>query len=615
MIISKDLRKSVKAFIYILICFLLTGISCKKVPYMTLEEIEETVNLSSDQIINKTVSKPWDGSQFKAGRVGGQWFSTLDSDPKTFNHLIAERDGTSNSIIEMTTDWLAEYDTFSKQWEPKVCDYEIEVDNKNETLTVHWTIKENVYWSWYNSDKKVPVTSDDIVWWYDNISGNPEFQSSAYNGQFVTMKDGSEKRIKAVKIDDRHFDFVYPRIVADPILSSNMSFYPCWIYKEAFEKDGVEGVKNLFSVNIDPKTIPSMGKYYITEYSPSQRLVFTRNSNYWDKDEKGNSYPYPQETIYQIVSDHNTSYLLFKQGKLETYSPQPENLSDIIAAQGKDYTVFNSEGALGAMMWSFNQNPKNKSEKYYQWFTKKEFRQAMSCLLNRDRIINQTYRGLASAKYDFFPDANPFYNKDIQLKYKYDREKAVSLLASIGIRPDSQGIMRDWNNNPIEFDLAIAVTSSVTSDMAQIIYDECNAVGIKVNVRQTDFQKMVEQLTATYDWQSIIIGLGTNFFPTQGSNVWPSTGNLHLWYPLQKKPATDWEARVDYLYNEGSYTIDKTKSKEIWDEYQEILLEQCPMIYLVCARNFFAINNRWDFTNFYYDNKNGAMTERLYLGE
>ena len=95
--------------------------------------------------------------------------------------------------------------------------------------------------------------------------------------------------------------------------------------------------------------------------------------------------------------------------------------------------------------------------------------------------------------------------------------------------------------------------------------------------------------------------------------MWPSAGNLHLWYPLQKEPATDWEARIDYLYNEASYTIDHDKAKVMWDEYQQILLEQCPVIYLVRPRSFVAISNRWNFSNFYFDNKNGAMTERLFL--
>jgi len=167
----------------------------------------------------------------------------------------------------------------------------------------------------------------------------------------------------------------------------------------------------------------------------------------------------------------------------------------------------------------------------------------------------------------------------------------------------------------VEFDLTFSADNNVTADIASIIVDELGKIGIKVNIRVTDFQKMVEQLTSTYDWQTIFLGFGPSLFPTQGSNVWPSTGNLHLWHPLQTKPFTEWEARVDYLYNEGSYTIDKEKAFEIWDEFQRIHLEQCPLIYLMRSRRFWAIQNRWDFTNVYYDNLNGAETQHIFLSD
>jgi peptide/nickel transport system substrate-binding protein len=106
---------------------------------------------------------------------------------------------------------------------------------------------------------------------------------------------------------------------------------------------------------------------------------------------------------------------------------------------------------------------------------------------------------------------------------------------------------------------------------------------------------------------------GSNIFPGQGTNVWPSTGNLHLWNPNQLSPATEWEARIDYLYNEGRFTIDSRKAQEIWDEFQSILLEQSPMIYLMRSRGFWAINNRWDFSNVYFDNMVGAETRFIFL--
>jgi peptide/nickel transport system substrate-binding protein len=87
-----------------------------------------------------------------------------------------------------------------------------------------------------------------------------------------------------------------------------------------------------------------------------------------------------------------------------------------------------------------------------------------------------------------------------------------------------------------------------------------------------------------------------------------------MWYPQQESPATDWEARIDYLYNEGAYTVDPVKAKVFWDEYQRVILEQCPLIYLVRVRGFFALNNRWDQRNVYYDNKSGLKLTHVFLG-
>jgi peptide/nickel transport system substrate-binding protein len=602
------------SLVVLLAAFFVSGCA-KKYPEMTLEEIDEYIEKSGLKLLEKTFYKPWDGSEFVAGKDGGTWNGCITGDPKTFNQYIAERDAESAGIISRTLESLADYDTSTKKWVPRAAFFEIETDKKNNTLTVHYTLRDGLFWTRPGSDEKIPVTSDDIIFWYDEIAGDPEFQSSGYNSQFVTMEDGSSARIKCVKISDKKFDFVFPRIIADPILSTNMEFCPSFIYRNAKEKKGSDGVKDLFKADCNVKEIPSMGRWYIVEYVPGQRVVYKKNPYYWEKDPDGKTATYPDTQILQIVGNPRTEYLLFRQGKTELYSPAPEEVQSVVDEQKNSYRVFRSESSLGAGMWTFNQNPKNIEKNFYRWFTQKEFRQAMSCLLNRDRIIYQTYRGLASPKYNFFPQVNPFYNRDISLKYRYDKNRAVELLASIGISQDESGTMRDSYGNRIEFDLTIASSSTTGSDIAQIVADECASVGITINVRQVDFQKLIEHLTSTYDWQSVFIGLGSNIFPTQGSNVWPSTGNLHVWYPEQKSPATDWEERIDFLYNEGSYTNDYKSAKKIWDEYQTILLEQCPVIYLVSMKTFCALQNKWSDKNFFYDNMNGAKSERVFLSD
>jgi peptide/nickel transport system substrate-binding protein len=597
-----------------LLCVICTLFACTKNEEMSLEEIEALSAEGLQELLAKTQTKPWRGEAFVPGKRGGSWNSSMIKDPKSFNHLIAERDAETAGILRSLTEYLIEYDVVRREWKAKCASPQIVVNEAAQTLDVIYTLREDLYWSYYDSDKKVPVTSDDVIFWYNEIEGDEECQSSAYNGQFLTMEDGSEARITITRIDNKRFRFHFPRIVADPLLSTNRDFGPRHVYEPAKKANGVQGVRDLFSVASDPKQIPSMGEWFLVEYVPSQRLVFKRNPNYWNKDRVGLSIPYLEENIVQILPDQNTEYLVFKQGNLETYRARPEDIDELVnKANAAGYTVFNAEGNLGAGLWSFNQNPKNLNEPYYDWFTKKEFRQAMSCLLNRQRINAQIYRGLAEPKLDFFPPPNPYYNPDIVLEYQYNPQRALELLESVGFTRDRRGVLLDEKKRRVEFDLSFTADNTVTADIASIIVDELGKAGIKVNIRAIDFQKLVEQLSSTYDWQTLMIGLGTNFFPTQGSNVWPSSGNLHLWHPLQQKAATDWEARIDYLYNEGSYTIDKEKAQDIWDEYQRLILEQCPVIYLMRSRSFWAIQNRWDFSNVYYDNLNGAETSHIFL--
>ena len=73
--------------------------------------------------------------------------------------------------------------------------------------------------------------------------------------------------------------------------------------------------------------------------------------------------------------------------------------------------------------------------------------------------------------------------------------------------------------------------------------------------------------------------MGTD--PANSMNILKSSGYSHDWFPRQKSPSTDWEARLDYLMDAQMQTLNLDERKKCFDEVQEILAEQVPMIFTV----------------------------------
>lgn len=523
---------------------------------VTLEEAQQQRDVSRDQVFSRTVSRPGP-PHYEIGVSGGTYVTAINNDPKTFNELNA-RDADSRAVVELLTDYLADYDPYEREFKPNLASFEVEVDEARDRLRVIYTLREGLVWSRPNSDPSswVPVTSDDAIFYYDEIEGDPEVQHPGYPGQFVDMPDGSRQRVTVTRIDERRFAFNFPRIVANPILSTNAQLWPRHVYEPAKRERGVEGVLNILSVDTPVTELYSVGSYHLVEYTPGVRVVARRNPNYWKRDSAGNALPYIEEIIYRIVPDRNTEYLLFRQGEKDAHSVRPEDLDQLLAEPNPTYTVFNGGPSLGSSFFVINQNPNAVSPVKFAWFSRREFRQALSSLLNRERIAAQVYRGLAEPAHHFAARANMFFDEDIRLQYTYNPERAIELLASIGIARGSDGLMYDAQGNHVRFDMMVGVENNVGVDIVTIFADELKNVGITANVRPIDFQNLVERITNTYDWDVATLALSANYWPSGGSNVWQSNGNFHLWYPLQSEPATAWEARLDYLYNEIRFTID-----------------------------------------------------------
>ncbi len=294
-----------------------------------------------DSLLEKTVYRPGSTAPYEKGRSGGTWLNNLNNDLKTFNPVVAVYDAESAGIVDNLSTSLLDYDAYKKQWKPLAASYEVSVNEAAGTMDVTFTLRDDLYWTTLADPKtKVKVTSDDVVFWYNQIVGDPAMQHSAYAGQFVQMPDGKKKHIDMEKIDERRFVMHYPRVVAMPELSSNMNFGPRYIFEPVKKAKGVEGVLNLWTINTDPRTIPSMGPYSIESNKPGVQVTLVRNPNYFKTDDYGQKVPYIERYETKIVPNQDTERLKFLAGELDGYSLRPEDLQEMVNKSPRDYSVY-----------------------------------------------------------------------------------------------------------------------------------------------------------------------------------------------------------------------------------------------------------------------------------
>jgi peptide/nickel transport system substrate-binding protein len=270
------------------------------------------------------------------------------------------------------------------------------------------------------------------------------------------------------------------------------------------------------------------------------------------------------------------------------------------SANGKFQLLEPGTGLEMSFLW-FNENTnvdKNGKPlvepKKLKWFRDTKFRQAVSYAIDRDAIIKSIFSGRAIPAYGFETPGNKKWFDPNTRKYPHDPEKALALLKEIGIeKRNGNDFLTDAAGNKVEFVLNTNTGNGAREKVAVLIADDLKKLGINVIFQPIEFNTLITRIDDTHDYDCILMGLqpGTSADPSDGMNTIKSSGYTHQWFPRQKTPSTDWETRLDQLMDAQIKTLDYAERKKDYDEVQEILAEQQPMIFTVTPMYYAAIRS------------------------
>ena len=557
---------------------------------------EKLSDINSEQVIypqnqkNITVSGvDYLQSQAEIGKFGGSLVaSTIGEGPKTFNPFNT-KDNISAMMSEVMYDGLLTTHPVTGQPIPKLAkSFSV---NGNDYV-IH--LRRGIKWS----DGK-PITADDVVFTWQNIIFDGFGNTSTRDSIII---DGKLPTVK--KIDDYTVEFKTPQPFAPFIRMLSTPIAPKHIFEPAVKK-GKEYFETFLSTNIDPKTLVISGAFKLKEYVPAQRVVFERNPNYYMINKNNQKLPYLDKLVYLIVGDINNEVLKFEGGELDTIGLQGANVARFKELEKhSNFKVYNLGPDTGTMFVSFNlNNRKDKNGKYFvdlkkqRWFQDKNFRQAVDYAIDRKNMVLNIANGLAAPLYTAESLNSIYLNKNLK---PYDRniEKSKDLLKKSGYWWDKKGHLMDKFGNHVEFNLFTNAGNTEREAIGVMVKQDLEDLGMKVNFKPIEFNSLVNKLVNTSDWDIVIMGLtGSPLEPNGGKNVWMSNGTLHM---FNQRPAGytkddrySWEKELDYLYTQGALATTFEARKKFYDEYQKIVYEEKPFVYIYSPLRITAIRTKF----------------------
>lgn len=343
------------------------------------------------------------------------------------------------------------------------------VDEAAATLTV--TLRDDVYFQTLDPEYDYyggrQLVASDVKWTYDRLCG----LGSGYDTPMETESNwaGLLSMLVSVEAPDDQ-TVVFHLTSGDEVTVEN--------FMTQFVKVGGPEWDTLTDEQkTDYHYACGTGPYLVSEFEAGQRVVLTKNENYYDTDERypDNKLPYLDSITFQYIADSTNIVTQFTSGNLDWFGYRANLINDSeaaqIAASGVNYYTLDMNVAQPEYLaLKCNTEP----------FTDVRVRQALQLAINLEEV-HSAYLGLEgdvqlSALWN--PNTTSWstvdsWDQELIDSYGYDPERAKELLAEAGY-PDG-----------FEFTVVLCSTDN-DYDLWTLAQEYWAAIGVTCNFETVD---------------------------------------------------------------------------------------------------------------------------------
>jgi peptide/nickel transport system substrate-binding protein len=292
------------------------------------------------------------------------------------------------------------------------------------------------------------------------------------------------------------------------------------------------------------------GPFMLKEWVQGDHITLVKNPNYWQSGR-----PYLDTIEYKILRDAQTMVAQFEAGALDMVLNPPLREIARLKTDPKYQAVTNpNTGRYYTAGWNVANSPLNN----------KLVRQALNYAMNRQRFADTILLGLSRPITLPWIPGSPAYQDDKANFFKFDLDKAKSLLSQAGV-------------GPFTIEYLISPNFPELSDFGQIYQADLATIGVTATIKQVDSAAIFDAINnRAYPGMYAITTARANLAPgitilsTQGFN--PDQNNEGFSSDAYRQLATGMATETD-----------PQKQKQLYSQMNDLLVDEAFTVAIASA--------------------------------
>ena len=340
------------------------------------------------------------------------------------------------------------------------------------------------------------------------------------------------------------------------------------------------------------------GPFKLIEWKSKEQVTLERFDGYWG------TRPTLDSIVYRIIPDDNSQLVQLQTGEIQMAGGS----GTISSARIDEALKFDGVSILESANFAWN----HLDLKHVDHLRRTLIRQALDFATPTQDIIDRIYKGRVLRAVAEQTPGTWAYNDQVQPR-PYDLEQAKALLTDAGLTLNGDGVWEGPTPNPesddpntdltgpvkpFEMEFWSIAGDSVTAQIAQVIGQSWNSIGIKTELKSEDVStiwapegyQFNDKMTACmYSWYN---GNDPDDMYYWHSSQIPdsptgSGGNAVAYFHH-----FNFQAEIDQLTSKAADTTDQAVRKPLYDQIQALLAEEVPVIFLWWGKDFSGVSDK-----------------------